>query len=99
MGGTDGSILTTSEASLPQELEHFLEQASSQPLRKLYTGGSFAIIAPLLDTMTLRPTELSSRYSKASTGVYLPATAGAEALASRIQFESLFPITNEPYKR
>lgn len=53
-------------------------------LRPVYTHSSFSIIAPLFDVLSLTSTELTTRFARATTGVYLPASHGASRGASPV---------------
>jgi hypothetical protein len=65
----------------PPPLQQFFTQASQRPISKVYTDGSFTIDAPLLESLALPAHELTSRYSKSATGVYLPPVGDMNALA------------------
>lgn len=82
---------------LLQALQQFIAQASARPLPKVYTDGSFAINAPLLDTLALLAHELTKWHSKSATGEYVPPVAGMDALALLIDTPSTH-ATNAYYQ-
>lgn len=70
---------------LPDQLAKFLASATSPSTRSLFTDGSFTLDAPLLDMLSLTATELSTSFAKAATGIYLPSSDGAPAVALLIR--------------
>ena len=72
-------------AHLPVALTDFITQSTTHFLRPVYTDGSFSTMAPLLDLLSLTPEELTARFARATTGVYLPACLGAPPVALLIR--------------
>jgi hypothetical protein len=60
------------------------ESQSNTSSRSLFTDGSFALNAPLLDMLTLPVIELSACYARVAMGIYLPPSDGAPAAALTI---------------
>ena len=76
--------LTLSQAqakALPLAVVDFMTQAASVQTRPIYSDGSFAVTAPLIDTLSLSSTALAHSFGKAATAVYLPATDDQDAIA------------------
>lgn len=68
--------LTLSQApatALPSAVVDFMTQATSVQARLVYSDGSFAVTAPLIETLFLSSTALAHSFGKAATAVYLPA--------------------------
>jgi hypothetical protein len=66
---------------VPSQLALFLASATAVSPRSLFTDGSFTLHAPLLDMLSLTPTELSSRFATTATGKYLPPSGDAPVVA------------------
>ena len=73
------------EVDLPLAVTEFIAHATASQVRSIYTDGSFAVSVPLLDLLSLPPTDLATTSGVAATGVYLPSTRDAGALALLIQ--------------
>lgn len=67
--------------ALPQTLLDFFALAVTSRPRRIYRDGSFTICAQLLDVLSMSNSVLTYAHGKAATGVYLPPSQGAEALA------------------
>ncbi len=50
-------------------------------MRPVYTDGSFSITAPLLDVLYLTCAELTTRFARATKGIYVPVSSGAPPVA------------------
>jgi hypothetical protein len=75
-------LLRAQPALIPPALLAFLDKAVTTTTRPVYTDGSFSIIhAPLLASLTQPQAMLTSGYSTAATGVYLPQSNGSPPLA------------------
>lgn len=72
-------------AALPPALLDFVERAIAPVSRHVYTDGSFAITAPILESLSLSSTALTASYSLATTGVYLSSLGDSPPLALLIQ--------------
>jgi hypothetical protein len=77
-------------------MNFFVHAATLQP-RRIYTDGSFTVIAPLLDALSMSTVDLTHAHGQAATGVYLSHSQGAEALALIVCTPSL-TVTDAYYK-
>ncbi len=78
-------LLQVQPAMMPPALLAFLGKAVTTMTQPVHTDGSFSIHAPLLASLTQPAVMLTSGYSTAATGVYLPQSNGSPPLALLIR--------------